>query len=53
MTPVSPLRLVQQFFGFKLSEMKAQYTTLPQKDKDDLIKGLTPDAETGVPSYSY
>jgi hypothetical protein len=51
--PTSPLRLVQEFFGFKLSEMKAQYVALPQSDKDDLIAALTPDPETGVTPYTY
>lgn len=52
-TPASPLKLIKEFFGLKLAEMKAEYSSLPQTDKDDLIKGLTPDPETGVPSYTY
>jgi hypothetical protein len=51
--PPSPLKLVREFFGLKLPEMKALYMPLPQTDKDDLIKGLTPDPVTGVPSYTY
>lgn len=39
--PVSPIKLVKDFFGMDLKQMKAEWTTLPQKDKDDILKGLT------------
>lgn len=48
----SPLKLVRDFFGFKLAEMKTEWSTLPQKDKDDILKGLTPN-EDGVASLTY
>lgn len=53
MAAASPLKLVREFFDFKLADMKDHYMPLPQSDKDDLIRALTPDPETGVPSYTY
>lgn len=52
MAAASPLKLVRTFFGLNLTEMKAEWTTLPQADKDDIIKGLTPD-DKGVASLTY
>lgn len=49
----SPLKLVREFFGMKLADMKSEYQPLPQADKTDLVSALTPDPETGVPSYTY
>lgn len=48
----SPLKLVRDFFGLKLADMKSEWTTLPQEDKDDILSGLTPD-ENGVASLTY
>ncbi|MFD4574270.1 hypothetical protein ACFWNK_19910 [Streptomyces sp. NPDC058417] len=36
----SPLKLVREFFGLNLAEMKKEWTTLPQADKDSIISGL-------------
>jgi len=52
-TPVSPLKLVREFFGLKLADMKEMYQPMSAEDKADLVSGLTPDPETGVPSYTY
>lgn len=49
----SPLKLIKTFFGMNLAEMKAEFTTLPAKDREDLTQGLTPDPATGEPSYTY
>lgn len=49
----SPLKLIREFFDFKLADMKEQYMPLPQSDKNDLVKALTPDPETGVTPYTY
>lgn len=40
MAEASPLKLVRDFFGMTLAEMKAEWTTLPQKDKDEILSGL-------------
>lgn len=55
---VSPLKLIREFFGMNLTEMKDEYAKgakfpLTEKDKTQLIAGLTPDPETGVPSFTY
>jgi hypothetical protein len=39
--PVSPLKVVREFFGMSLAEMKAEWVPLSQEDKDDILKGLT------------
>lgn len=39
--PVSPLKMVRDFFGMSLAEMKSEWTTMPEKDKQEIIKGLT------------
>lgn len=47
-TPVktsSPLKMVREYFGMNLAQMKAEWTTLPQSDKDAIIGGITPDAD--------
>ncbi|MFI1408766.1 hypothetical protein ACH4Y0_02325 [Streptomyces sp. NPDC020707] len=36
----SPLKLVREFFGLNLSEVKEEWSTLPQRDKDDIVAGL-------------
>lgn len=40
MPEVSVLKLVKEFFGMKLSEMKAEWTPLSAKDKADIESGL-------------
>ena len=55
---VSPLKLIKDFFGMNLADMKKEYSSnaepkLTDADKVDLIGGLTPDPATGVPSYTY
>lgn len=37
----SPLKMVRDFFGLKLADMKTEWTPMPQKDKDQIIAGLT------------
>lgn len=37
----SPLKLVRDFFGMKLAEMKTEWTPMPQTDKDQILTGLT------------
>lgn len=39
--PVSPLKIVREFFGMTLVEMKAEWVPLSQSDKDDILSGLT------------
>lgn len=49
--PVSPLKLVREFFGMSLAEMKAEWGSLPEmkaewktltpKDKAEIVAGLT------------
>lgn len=36
----SPLKLVREFFGMNLQQMKTEWQTLPQKDKDEITAGL-------------
>lgn len=31
---------VKNFFGMSLQEMKDEWLTLPQKDREDILKGL-------------
>lgn len=40
MAEVSVLKLVREFFGMSLQEMKAEWTTLPAADKAQIEKGL-------------
>lgn len=40
MAEVSGLKLVREFFGMTLAQMKAEWTILPQKDKDEILSGL-------------
>lgn len=46
MATVSPLKLVREYFGMSLAEMKAEWTTLPAKDKAEILAGLTDGTET-------
>ena len=39
--PVKPLKLVRDFFGFGLSEMKREWVPMPEADKAQIIKGLS------------
>lgn len=32
---------VKEFFGMTLAEMKAEWVTLPSKDREDILKGLS------------
>lgn len=45
-TVPSPLKLVREYFGMSLAEMKAEWTTLPAKDKAEILAGLTDGTET-------
>lgn len=38
--PASPLKLVREFFGMNMTEMKAEWTTMGQADKDQISGGL-------------
>jgi hypothetical protein len=40
MAEVSVLKLVKEFFGMTLKDMKAEWTTLPAKDKAEIESGL-------------
>lgn len=40
MAEVAATKLVKEFFGMTLAEMKAEWIPLPQKDKEDITKGL-------------
>lgn len=37
----SPLKMVREFFGMSLAEMKTEWVPLPEKDKQEIIKGLS------------
>lgn len=37
----SPLKLIREFFGMSMAEMKAEWVPLPEKDKAQLVQGLT------------
>lgn len=37
----SSLKLVRDFFGLKLADMKTEWTPMPQADKNQIIAGLT------------
>ncbi|MGW3973851.1 hypothetical protein ACWEFD_31745 [Streptomyces ardesiacus] len=37
----SPLKLVREFFGLKLDEVKTEWQPMPQADKDQIIAGLS------------
>lgn len=38
--PASPLKLVREFFGMNMAQMKAEWTTMAQADKDQISGGL-------------
>lgn len=35
-----PLKLVREFFGMSLAEMKTEWVPLPEKDKAEILAGL-------------
>lgn len=37
----SPLKIVRDFFGMTMADMKAEWVPLPEKDKNEIISGLT------------
>ncbi|MEU6674852.1 hypothetical protein [Streptomyces sp. NPDC046925] len=39
-TTATPLKLVKEYFGLKLNEMRTEWTPMPQKDKDEILAGL-------------
>lgn len=39
--PVSPLKMVREFFGMNLAQMKAEWVPMSEKDKQDILSGLT------------
>lgn len=36
----SPLKMVREFFGMNLTEMKSEWVPMPNKDKEEIVKGL-------------
>lgn len=45
--PVSPLKMVREFFGMSLAEMKNEWVPLPNEDKEQILRGL----EDGTLNY--
>ena len=43
---VSPLKLIREYFGMTLQEMKAEWAPLPAEVKAQLIEGITNGTET-------
>jgi hypothetical protein len=37
----SPLKMVREFFGLSMAEMKAEWVPMSEKDKAEIIKGLS------------
>lgn len=37
---VSPLKMVREFFGMTLAEMKSEWVPLSEKDKEDIFQGI-------------
>lgn len=37
---VSPVKLVKDFFGMNLAQMKSEWMGLPEKDKAEILAGL-------------
>jgi hypothetical protein len=46
MSAASPLKVIRDYFGMSLAEMKAEWTPLPADVKAQLIEGITNGTET-------
>lgn len=38
--PATPLKMIRDFFGMNLAQMKVEWSPMPQEDKDQLLLGL-------------